>query len=419
MTSKAGILSIVFLISAFAVLHIVFSPIQIETSVAISTLLGGVAFILMTVTIFLSTRAAFLEDVFGGLDRMYQVHKVCGVLSALFVLIHFFLAPKELPSNLLNSDLTLVPSAPLGMIAMILLVISLAITLNRKIPYHRWRLPHKGMGLVYFLVIGHFMTAPTIFFEQYSVSGIFLLVAAVVGLCSYIYNIFGLNKKAAYRYTIEKVNALERATELVLKPLNDRLNFEPGQFAFLEIQGKGWSEPHPFTITSAPEESELRFTLKVLGDWTRKVREELTPDKEVIVRGPYGKFNSKRAGNKQVWFAGGIGVTPFLSTLRDMNAADAREVILIYAVRERNEALFLEEIQAKCDALGNVKVVLLQSNQGEFARVDIMKTKLDQQLNDYDYFLCGPKPMLDGLRKDMKADGVPDANIHFEAFEFR
>lgn len=49
----------------------------------------------------------------------------------------------------------------------------------------------------------------------------------------------------------------------------------------------------------------------------------------------------------------------------------------------------------------------------------MMKTKLPDPLNTYDYFLCGPKPMVDGLIGGLKAEGVGRAHIHTEAFEFR
>ena len=54
-----------------------------------------------------------------------------------------------------------------------------------------------------------------------------------------------------------------------------------------------------------------------------------------------------------------------------------------------------------------------------FANIDVLKDTLDQSLKDYDYFMCGPKPMIDGLMKDLKASGVQRRRIHTEEFEFR
>ena len=419
MLKRKGVFVIVGLIIAFAALHLGLPPEHHTPRTTGTTTLGGIAFLLMTCSILLSTRLDIFEDWFGGLDRMYQVHRVAGVFAALTALVHFFAVPKDLPVGVDPVANALVPSAPMGMLALIGLVVGLFIALNRKIRYSRWRPTHKSMALVYILGIGHFMTAPGVFFERFSASGLLLIAAAIVGVLAMFYSIFGMNKRTELSFEIEAVNALERATEVVLKPVGQMLDFKPGQFAFVEIAGKGWDEPHPFTISSAPGEDRLRFTMKVLGDWTRKVREDLKPGGKVQVRGPYGRFDAAGAGDKQIWVAGGIGLTPFLSTIRAMESGDARKVHLVYAARSADEALYLDELQEHEKRLGNVKIIPLFSDDGDFARVDAMQEKLPDPLASYDFFLCGPKPMLDGLMADLKKQGVGRANIHTEAFEFR
>lgn len=414
-----GIYAILGVIVVFAALHLGFVPEGHDPRTTGTVMLGGIAFLLMTSSIILSTRLSFIEDLFGGLDRMYQVHRVAGVFAALTALIHFFAVPTDLPAGVDPVTNATFPSVPLGMLGLIFLVIGLFIALNRKIRYSRWRPTHKVMGLVYILIIGHFMTAPSIFFERFSVSGLVLILAAIVGVVALVYSVFGMNKRTALPFTIEAVNELERATEIVLKPTGKMLDFKPGQFAFVEVQGKGWSEPHPFTMSSAPGEDRLRFTMKVLGDWTRKVREELVSGGEVLVRGPYGRFDTANAGGKQIWLAGGIGLTPFLSSLRAMKKGDERNIHLVYAAREPQEAIFLDEIKARAAELGNVTIVPLFSSEGNFARVDMMKQKLPDPLHSYEYFMCGPKPMIDGIMRDLKSEGVKRASIHTEAFEFR
>ncbi|WP_299479522.1 ferric reductase-like transmembrane domain-containing protein [uncultured Roseibium sp.] len=419
MSFKPGILAIGAIIAVFIVSHIVFAPEDHDMRTTITTMLGGIAFLLMTSSVVLSTRLSVLEDMFGGLDRMYQVHRVAGVSTAVFALGHFFGVPKDLPTGVDPSLHPLVPSAPLGMFALIVLVLGLFIALNRKIRYSLWRPTHRSMVLVYLLVVGHFMTAPTIFFQKFSASGTVLMIAGAMGVISAFYSVFGMNRRTAQNFTIESVNALERATEVVLKPVDKVFDFKPGQFAFVEIEGKDWNEPHPFTISSSPGEDRLRFTMKVLGDWTRKVREKLKPGGKVQVRGPYGRFDYTKAGDKQIWLAGGIGITPFLSKLRAMKEDDQRHIHLVYAVREENEALFLGELIRICAKLQGVTIHPLYSDRGEFARVKIMKEKLPDALGTYDYFMCGPKPMIDALRRDLKKEGVALNRIHTEAFEFR
>jgi predicted ferric reductase len=419
MLRKQGIYGIVGLVLLFAIVHLAFPPEQHDPRTTGTVMLGGIAFLLMTSTIILSTRLEVFEDWFGGLDRMYQVHRVTGVFTALTALVHFFAVPKELPAGIDPVANAIFPSGPLGMLGLIFLVIGLFVALNRKIRYSRWRPTHKIMGLVYILIIGHFMTAPGIFFERFSASGIILILAAAVGVVALVYSVFGMNKRTALPFTIEAVNELERATEVVLKPTGMMLDFKPGQFAFIEIDGKGWNEPHPFTISSAPGEDRLRITMKVLGDWTRKVREELKPGGVVQVRGPYGRFDATAAGKKQIWLAGGIGLTPFLSKIRAMEAGDDRQIHLVYAAREERDAIFLDELKDRAAKLGNVTLVPLFSDEGNFARVDMMKQKLPDPLKTYDYFMCGPTPMVHGIMADLKKEGVGRSKIHTEAFEFR
>lgn len=419
MLNKQGPLAILALILVYIAIHFGGAGERFDPSIAGPVMLGGVAYLLMTASLVLATRASFLEPMFGGLDRMYQVHKFCGIFSLLLILPHFFTAPDALPEWADPATNSMIPSAPMGMLAMILLVLSLVVTLNRKIRYSTWRPMHKAMGLVYLLATLHFFLAPDAFRDAFGPSMPIILAAAIVGIISYLYSIFGMNRKTALDYTIDEVNTLERATELVLSPSTSKMQHKAGQFAFIEIEGKEWNEPHPFTISSAPGEDNLRFTLKVLGDWTRKVREELKPGTKVKVRGPYGRFDTANAGNKQIWLAGGIGITPFLSTLRDMQPGDPRDIHLVYATRSSQDALFLDEIKDIAARLGNVKLINLFSDDGHFARVEKMKEKVPDALGDYDYFMCGPKPMIDGITKDLRSEGVARKRIHTEAFEFR
>ncbi|NVK31654.1 MAG: ferric reductase-like transmembrane domain-containing protein [Gammaproteobacteria bacterium] len=410
-----GVIFIFGWIGLFVIFNLTGSDAAARATVA--TTLGGSAFILMAVSIVLATRPRALESAFGGLDRMYQVHKMAGVSALLLVLIHFFASPEVLPPGTDEIANALVPSAPLGMISMVLLILSIVITLNRKIAYHVWRKPHRVMGVLFILIFGHMVTTPDVFFTRGSAGSLMLLLTGLVGIGAYLYTQILASKRApSHQYTLVEVNKLERASELVLAPQGEKLSFKPGQFAFIEIEAEGFNEPHPFTISSAPSEANLRFTTKVLGDWTRKVRDDLEAGAAVKVTGPYGKFDpaESTASKQQVWVAGGIGITPFLSALRQLQSDDNRHITLLYAVREKAEALFLEELQAIANAMPNVTVKLFESNNGEFVTAETLEQL--GQVNQTSYFMCGPKAMVSALIKHVK----PSAHsVHHEYFEFR
>ena len=77
-----GINVIVAIIAVFVVAHLAFTPEQHTIRTTMSTLLGGVSFLLMTFSVVLATRLEIFEEMFGGLDRMYQVHRVAGTFTA-------------------------------------------------------------------------------------------------------------------------------------------------------------------------------------------------------------------------------------------------------------------------------------------------------------------------------------------------
>lgn len=419
MLKRRGIIIIMAELGLFIALVLLFKPEDLSNSIAMPVMGGGIAFLLMINVVILTTRLSFLENLFGGLDRMYQVHRYMAVALSVLVLLHFFTAPEHLPEGadpLLNA---IAPSKPMGLLAMILLILGMFVALNRKIAYSTWRKPHKLMALVYVLVMAHMMTAPPAFFDRSTPYGIFLIIMAIIGLIAVVYSLFGLNRRTALPYTIIEVNKLERATELVLKAEEKPLKFQAGQFAFLEIEGKGWNEPHPFTISSQPDDEYLRFTIKVLGDWTRKVRDELEAGKKAKIRGAYGRFLPQKSDKPQVWIAGGIGITPFLSNLRDFEPSDSREVNIFYATRDEQEAIYFKELKLKAEQMPNVKIWNLHSDNGEFVTVELLKEKLENALLSYDFYLCGPKPMLDAVKKGLKSEAVQNAQIHTEAFEFR
>lgn len=402
----------------FVITHLSFTIPQATMRIGITTSFGGIAYILMTIAIFLSTRAKFIEKLFGGLDRMYQAHRFLGIATGLFILIHFLGIPEEI-EKIDSSTYELFPSKPLGIAAMVSISIAMIITLNRKIPYEKWKNTHKIMGLVYIMSTGHFITTPDVFFYKGQPSYIILIVTSIVGLTSLIYSYFIRDKKTEHLYTIENVVKNVKTTELTLKPSNGNITFKPGQFAFVKIQGKGWQEAHPFTISSSPKENSIKFTIKVLGDWTRKIRNEITTGKRVKIYGPYGCFDTNKGLKSQIWIAGGIGITPYLSMLRSMEKDDDRTISLFYAVRNINETTNLNEIKEKYLQIKGLKLFLLESDNEEYVNIDFIRTNTNENFDNMEIFICGPKAMTKSLIKEFKKEGIKRNKIHSEAFELR
>lgn len=418
-----GLIAIFASILAFAIVHFGLSASTLDPRAAATTFIGGTAFLLMGWALVLAARPRWLEGAFGGLDKMYLVHKRIGVTILLLILVHFIGIPKLDAAQRLApeglSAVTGVLGGPIGMVAMVLLILSVIISLNRKIPYHIWLKPHRLMGILFGIITFHMLLSPKQLFVGQSPSGVFLLCVAIIGITAYIYRQIFRNRHAV-EFSVEAVNKLERATEIILAPKQaGQFAFKAGQFGFLRLSDLSNSEAHPFTIASAPDDKNLRFTTKVLGDFTRKIRDDLKTGGRAWVEGPYGKFATKSAGQHQVWVAGGIGITPFLSSVRDLDANDTRDILLVYCVQENSQALFADEFSKAFKGHKNRRMIILQSNDGEFATADLLAEKAPFDLKDADIFLCGPKPLTVGLKKGLASAGVAKSRLHSEAFEFR
>ena len=405
---------------------------------------GSCSVICMVLGMLLSTRPRAVETSFGGLDRMYRLHKQLGIAAMLLFMAHFATVPGGPEEDGATADAVSVegsvatpapaeaagreeeeeeelPIDLFGQVAMIGFILLIIITLNRKIPYHRWIATHRFMGLFYAVVSVHVFL---VLFDGDDIPllsgpGVALALLLLAGLAAYGYRQLVHPRRRRHSFRLATVNRLERATEVVLKPKDDMFAFEPGQFAFVTIDADGFREAHPFTISSGAKEDGLRFTMKVLGDYTRRVRDDLAEGVDVDIEGPYGRFNPLRGSEKQVWVAGGIGITPFLSVLRTMEPGHGKTVRLYYCVRSAREALFFDELEARAAELGGVTIRQFSSETGARIGADAIKDDLGGGLDTCDYYLCGPKSMVAAVSDGLKKQDVPTRRIHSEEFELR
>ncbi len=167
-------------------------------------------------------------------------------------------------------------------------------------------------------------------------------------LPTFISNSYGSGSEKRYSYVVQAVKKLNgTVAEVTLHPQAARVAHRAGQFLYVYFDSdKTLEEPHPFTISSAPHEHDLRLSIKASGDWTQHMHEHLQAGATAFVDGPYGEFNFKTGSRKQVWIAGGIGITPFMSWMRDFDAnPHGREIDFFYTTTVPEEALFMDEIE--------------------------------------------------------------------------
>jgi NAD(P)H-flavin reductase len=205
-----------------------------------------------------------------------------------------------------------------------------------------------------------------------------------------------------------------------------------GQYASIRImRPDGWSEPHPFTISGAPEDALLRLTIKKEGKFTSAIS-DLKPGAPVKCMGPLGVFcKDIDAKPSSVMIAGGVGITPFMSVLRHFRNIKAPNKITLFWVNRTIEDIFsTEEIKQMSREL-NLNVVYCLSRDDDVNRyVDTLypnvyyeKGRLNEDIlkrhgvvRDAAFYLCGPPPMMESALNDLQKVGVAPDSVEREKF---
>lgn len=389
------------------------------TRQVLAEMIASTAAVLFAVALLLSTRARWLEPSYGGLDKMYRSHRQAGVAGFLILLLHVTLIPWRLDSG---------GGVPSGMIAFVgftvLVVVSIAprLRITRRLialNYRSWRRTHRLIGFFFIFSLAHMLLVDSLVVTTV-VPFTIALAAFVVGILSFLYVLLLARfVRPSRRYEVREANRLNDTTlEVVLTPRKKPLEFRSGQFVFVKFKVRGLREPHPFTVASSPRDEVLRLVIKASGDFTRDLYESLESGHRARVEGAYGMLDYLTGGPDQVWIAGGIGVTPFLSWLSDVEGLDHR-VDFFYAVRESDDALFIEDISRVSAQHANLSFHLTVSSRDGSLTVDRVKATIDGDLEDKSVYMCGPVGLINAFEVALTQAGVDRESIHYEEFSFR
>ncbi len=378
---------------------------------------AGEAFSSWVVTVFafnflMATRAHWVERIFGGLDKMYLIHRRSGVIAVALLLLHFIAIPK-------SSGFA--PGKPLGVVALVLILIGAVVAavppLKRRIPYGRWLPSHRWMGLFYAIGIAHAVLVESLMSELVLVRT-YVFGMAVVGLGAWIYRVF-LYRRLHPPIPHRVVDVCRPSSDVViaeLQPDSDPLAFTRGQFAFFSFEGLSGRESHPFTISGTSDDGRIRLSVKVAGDLTRRLHRDLEVGTSVAVDGPFGHFTQAHTtSDEQVWVAGGIGITPFLSMAADL--PEGRRVTLFWSVKNEGEAFARAELEGVAARNDDFELVVWPSDlRGHLTAEDLARGR---DLSHAEVLICGPEAMKDALRAGLSATGLAQRQIHDEFFRFR
>lgn len=385
-------------------------------------IIGSINIVLMSFALFLSTRPKWAEPYFGGLDKMYITHRLIATTAFLLIFVHVLTVPISVTGWRLGNYLAVI--AFTGIVSTVLITLAPRIAFLNRLTggtYEGWKNVKKYIGIFFILAFIHSLTIGNPLHAFIAINWVQLFF--ILGAGSYLYTeVFGRFFKKHLLYTVEAVRHPNASTtEVTLRAKNQPIKKQrAGQFLFVRFpEDKALNESHPFTISSAPQEDVLRVTVKASGDFTRELFARLKSGMDAVVEGAYGMFDYKSGKENQIWVAGGIGLTPFLSFIRDMDGTLTHNVDFYYTVRHPEEALFVDEIKAGSQRNPCLRPFIRYSATEGSLTVEEIAKNANGKLSEHDIYLCGPLPMIESFEKKLIARGVPENNIHYEEFNFR
>ncbi|MFO0147219.1 MAG: ferric reductase-like transmembrane domain-containing protein [Betaproteobacteria bacterium] len=368
-----------------------------------------------------------------GIDIVYYFHRYLAIAAVLLVTAHVALlqlmAPMTLDPRVAPAHLT---AGRIGFVLFVLLVLSSVLRHRLRLPYEAWRIAHALLATTGFaLALWHLVGAGRYLDETWKRAlwlayGLFWLA-----LIAHV-RVLRPARLAARPWRVRAVRAERgRVTTLVLDPpAGQRIDFAPGQFAWLSLARTPWTmQEHPFSIaSSAAQHDEIELSIKALGDFSSAVQ-QVRPGTIAWVDAPYGTFgiDALPEAPGYVFVAGGVGIAPIMSMLRSLaDRGDRRPLVLFYGNSAWDRIAFREELDTLTGRLPLRVVHVLQEPLADWPGEVGLVTQavLDRHLppaplrQRLHYLLCGPTPMTLSVERSLAALRVPAAQVHSELFDW-
>ena len=422
---------LVFMIAATSLmpLGIVAFPVNVTlftVTLYISAIAGyiGIAFLLWIYILGARGVTRFFHDDIGALLKL---HDWMGKYGTLLIFLHpIFITISYGKSWLYTFSPNIATEydfyVTLGQIALyLLLIVWLAsFILRSKLKYRPWKYIHFISYLILPFALIHIPSTGS----SYAVDIVSRLYFWMIVIGFVLFTLFRLRSALGsdrQQYTVIKHdNVGDRVYIIQLKPQLETQWVKPKYGQYIYLRTGVVSEEHPFSVLDyQPKTGVITIAYKVYGRFTNKLS-TIKPGDNMMVSRAYGSFTSEISSKPVVYIAGGVGVTPFVSRL--INESNHREQWLRYANRNAKSAILLEYLSK---SLGKQLINIYSEVDGvsidRSLRGKMFRKSLLQSISkpsDYEYYMCGPNPLMDSMETELGALGVPKDAIHRESFGF-
>jgi ferredoxin-NADP reductase len=224
-----------------------------------------------------------------------------------------------------------------------------------------------------------------------------------------------------YKSQIEKITAHgEGVYTLELKALDRAFKYTPGQFLHIALDtdydGAGqWPESRCFSMQSNPDDSTIKITYALKGDFTKEMESTLKVGSEVWLKMPYGDlFDQPHEKVNTVFIAGGTGVTPYLSLFNHERFKEYSEPTLYLGLRSTKYHFYEKELNLAKEINPMLNIEVVYQNTDGVLNIEEILAKSDSTSS---FFISGPPIMIKTFKAYLIANGVSESNVLTDDWE--
>jgi predicted ferric reductase len=374
-----------------------------------------------------------------GMDVTMRFHQLVARSALGLALIHPFLYASDFsraqpgdPTRALTVTYDLA-SLSTGILGWLLLPAFVLISIGRDkldYTYETWRMMH-GLGavLIAALLMHHTLSAGRYSADPLIAGVWWCLFAIAVSSLLFVYVVRPM-WQTRRPWTVAAIRPVaSRTWEVEIEPDgHEGIRYEAGQFAWLNIGNSPFSlHENPFSISSAPASGKsLQFVIKELGDFTRTLG-RIPVGTRAYIDAPHGNLIVMgQPGKKIALIAGGVGIAPLLSILRELRlSGDGRPTLLIYGNRQADQIVAREELDAMTLECGTRVVHVVGEPEPDWTgatgiidRALLETTFAGETMADWLVVMCGPGAMMEAAEDTLIEMGVPASQILSERFDY-
>lgn len=220
-------------------------------------------------------------------------------------------------------------------------------------------------------------------------------------------------EKIAVRVTeVHLLNDL--VTRFRFEPVNGGLlpTFSGGAHTVVEMKDGDLTRLNPYSLMSDPFD-QTAYTISVRRDDEGRggslfMHTQVEVGQEMVISNPVNLFSLDLRAKKHLMIAGGIGITPFLAQIKQLDRAHGNWE-LHYACRS-------EALGSYVDYLTSTHPNDVNVYYDDQSQVIDLENLLDGQPLGTHIYVCGPKGMIDWVRGKAADLGWPREAVHYEEF---